>query len=55
MQQYSEALDLLSNQFSFSSSQEVIEMKKSQNTKLEEQNNLIESINSKLKNCDLYK
>ena len=45
MQQYSEALDLLSNQFTFSSSQEVIDLKKSLNAKLEEQNNLIESKN----------
>ena len=43
MQQYSEALDLLSNQFSFSISPEVIELKKLLNDKLEEQNNLIES------------
>jgi len=43
MQQYNEALDLISNQFTFSSSQEVIDMKKSLNVKLEEQNNLIES------------
>lgn len=43
MQQYSEALELLSNQFTLSTSQEVLEMKKSLNAKLEEQNNLIES------------
>ncbi len=43
MQQYNEALDLLSSQFPFSSAQEVIEMKKLLNNKLEEQNILIES------------
>ena len=43
MQQFSEALDILSNQFSFSSSIEVMDKKKCLNAKLEEQNNLIES------------
>ena len=44
MQQFSEALELLSNQFSFSSSPEILELKKLLNGKLEEQNSLIESI-----------
>jgi len=43
MHQYSEALDLLTNQFTLSSSPEVIELKKTLNIKLEEQNHLIES------------
>lgn len=43
MQQYKEGLELLSEQFSFSKDSEIIEMKKSLNSKLEQQNNLIES------------
>jgi hypothetical protein len=43
MKQYHEALELLTNKFSFSSSSEIIEMKKNLNQKLEEQNEMIES------------
>jgi hypothetical protein len=43
MKQYNEALEILSNQFSFSKSSEILEMKKDLNKKLEEQNELIES------------
>lgn len=43
MQQYNEALNILSEKFSFASDNEIIQMKKTLNTKLEEQNLLIES------------
>ena len=43
MQQYTEALNILSEKFSFAADNEIIQMKKTLNTKLEEQNLLIES------------
>ena len=43
MKQFSEALEILTNQFSFSTSAEIIEMKINFNQKLEEQNEMIKS------------
>ena len=43
MKQYSEALEILANEFSFSTSDEIMDMKKDLNGKLEEQNDMIES------------
>ena len=43
MKQFSEALEILTEEFSFSDSEEIIEMKKDINKKLEEQNEMTES------------
>jgi len=45
MKQYSEALNILANEFIFSKSSEILEIKKDLNKKLEEQNEMIESKN----------
>lgn len=43
MKQFSDALEILTNEYGFSTSEEIMEMKKDLNMKLEEQNDMIES------------